>query len=83
MITNLHWTIPPILQGIHVSLEPLQRELIEQRSAWRKLGPITLVDVDDIVGAGAPQAHRASSTMAGGAHRRRRADRTRVIQCAG
>ena len=26
MITNLHWTIPPILQGIHVTLEPLQRE---------------------------------------------------------
>ncbi|MCC6649410.1 MAG: M81 family metallopeptidase [Polyangiaceae bacterium] len=25
-----------------------------RRSPWRKLGPITLVDVDDIVGAGAP-----------------------------
>ncbi|MBK9262794.1 MAG: M81 family metallopeptidase [Polyangiaceae bacterium] len=24
------------------------------RSAWRKLGPVSLVDVDDIVGAGAP-----------------------------
>ena len=25
-----------------------------RRSPWRKLGPVTLVDVDDIVGAGAP-----------------------------
>ncbi len=25
-----------------------------ERSAWRKLGPVTLVDTDDIVGAGAP-----------------------------
>jgi RimJ/RimL family protein N-acetyltransferase len=24
MLTNLHWTIPPILEGDHVTLEPLQ-----------------------------------------------------------
>ncbi len=26
MKNNLHWSIPPILQGVHVTLEPLQRE---------------------------------------------------------
>ncbi|KFN49384.1 GNAT family N-acetyltransferase [Arenimonas composti] len=26
MRNNLHWSIPPILQGTHVQLEPLQRE---------------------------------------------------------
>jgi microcystin degradation protein MlrC len=39
--------LPPMLDALGA---------IEQarRSPWRRLGPITLVDVDDIVGAGAP-----------------------------
>jgi microcystin degradation protein MlrC len=42
----------------HVPLPPMRtvEEAIEEtaRSAWRRLGPVTFVDVDDIVGAGAP-----------------------------
>jgi microcystin degradation protein MlrC len=41
-----------------VPLPPMRsvREAIEdaKRSRWRRLGPVTFVDVDDIVGAGAP-----------------------------
>ena len=28
-MNNLHWTIPPMLQGAHVSLEPRQKEHVE------------------------------------------------------
>ena len=28
-MNNLHWSIPPMLQGTHVSLEPLQKEHAE------------------------------------------------------
>lgn len=28
-MNNLHWSIPPMLQGVHVSLEPLQKEHVE------------------------------------------------------
>ena len=28
-MNNLHWTIPPMLQGAHVSLEPLQKEHVD------------------------------------------------------
>lgn len=42
----------------HVELPPMHTvsEALEEaaRSPWRKLGPICFVDVDDIVGAGAP-----------------------------
>lgn len=41
-----------------VALPPMRTvdEALDEvaRSAWRRLGPVTLVDVDDIVGAGAP-----------------------------
>jgi microcystin degradation protein MlrC len=39
--------IPP-LRSVSEALDEVRD------SAWRKLGPVTLVDVDDIVGAGAP-----------------------------
>jgi len=39
--------LPP-MRGVDEALDEVAS------SAWRKLGPITLVDVDDIVGAGAP-----------------------------
>jgi microcystin degradation protein MlrC len=42
----------------HVSLPPMRTaaEAIREveRTAWRHLGPVSIVDVDDIVGAGAP-----------------------------
>lgn len=28
-MNNLHWTVPPILKGVHVTLEPLQKEHVE------------------------------------------------------
>lgn len=43
---------PPILDVA----EALERA---KASPWRKLGPVTLVDVDDIVGAGAPGGNTA------------------------
>ncbi len=39
---------PPPMRSIAEALEEAER------SAWRRLGPVTLVDVDDVVGAGAP-----------------------------
>ncbi len=42
----------------HVPLPPMRTvdQALDEvaRGVWRKLGPVTLVDVDDIVGAGAP-----------------------------
>jgi microcystin degradation protein MlrC len=42
----------------NVSFPPMRSvdEALDEvaQSAWRKLGPVTLVDVDDVVGAGAP-----------------------------
>jgi microcystin degradation protein MlrC len=39
---------PPPMRAVDEALDEVAA------SAWRKLGPVTLVDVDDIVGAGAP-----------------------------
>jgi microcystin degradation protein MlrC len=39
--------LPPMLD-VDAALD------VVERSAWRRLGPVTLVDADDIVGAGAP-----------------------------
>lgn len=53
---------PPILEVA---------EALEQAktSPWRKLGPVTLVDVDDIVGAGAPGGNTAFvAELARGGH---------------
>ncbi|MEB2311444.1 MAG: M81 family metallopeptidase [Sorangiineae bacterium] len=38
----------PPLRGVDAALDEVRA------SGWRRLGPVTLVDVDDIVGAGAP-----------------------------
>lgn len=51
-LADLAWAqrevpLPPMLE-IDEAIEEARK------SPWRKLGPITLVDVDDIVGAGAP-----------------------------
>ena len=39
---------PPRMRGVDEALDEVKGGL------WRRLGPVTLVDVDDIVGAGAP-----------------------------
>jgi microcystin degradation protein MlrC len=39
---------PPAMRTIHAALDEVAA------SPWRRLGPVSLVDVDDIVGAGAP-----------------------------
>ena len=51
-LADLAWSerevpLPPML-GVEEALDEARASL------WRKLGPVTLVDVDDIVGAGAP-----------------------------
>jgi microcystin degradation protein MlrC len=40
--------VVPAMRSVDEALDEVER------SHWRKLGPVTLVDIDDIVGAGAP-----------------------------
>lgn len=51
-LADLAWSVrhvePPRMRGIEEALDEARR------SPWRRLGPVTLVDVDDVVGAGAP-----------------------------
>lgn len=51
-LADLAWSVRdvelPPMRGVDEALDEAAR------SPWRKLGPVTLVDVDDIVGAGAP-----------------------------
>ncbi|MCA9594237.1 MAG: M81 family metallopeptidase [Myxococcales bacterium] len=51
-LAELAWAERDVLPPKFRSLPDALKET--RRSPWRRLGPVTLVDVDDIVGAGAP-----------------------------